>query len=387
MTMDAGDRRPARVAIVAIHGVGSPARFTTARATADLLVQHRPNGATFGTFEEHQLIIPVDPLLVAPSVPPAVTSPGRAGSPSILAELARDRSFVGRNREEPSPPDVAFMRAQLQDYVSEHEPYETAELVGERVDRSGARAAVHVFEMHWADLSRMGSGLLRVLGALYQLVLHISHLGRKTLDIGSQFAPQPEDQALNESWQRFSDWHAAAIRLFAIGVPIAMSLMLVSTAFFIPAGIDAERRPIAGVVAAVVVVLSGAGVFCFTRLRTTRAAHVYAGVFLVIVGAGVWLGFRLPARAEPFGTVALTTSLAIVVAAAWVALLGRYDESQPGSRRLARWGALLIMALAAASVVRAPIDPRLELAEKVRQAAFFAFQWGYVLFSVTWLAL
>jgi hypothetical protein len=387
MPVDPSDRRPVCVAVVAVHGVGSPARFSTARAAADLLVQYQPNGATFGTFEERQLVIPVDPLLVAPSAPPAVTSARPAGRASIMAELAKDRSFVGRNREEPSPPDVAFMRGQLQDYVSEHEPFETAELVGERVDKSGARAAVHVFEMHWADLSRMGSGMLRVLGALYQLMLHISHLGRKTLDIGSQFAAEPEDQRLNESWQRFSDWHAAAIRLFAIGVPVAMLLMLVSAAFFIPAGVDADHRPVVGIIMAAIVVLGGVGTLFFTRLRAPRAAHVYAGLFLLVVGVGVWLGVRLPARAEALGTVALTASLGAMVAAAWTALLSVYDQSQPGSRRLARWGALVTAALTVVSVVRTPIDGRLEMAEKVRQAAFYAFQWGYVLFSITWIAL
>jgi hypothetical protein len=378
---------PARVAVVVVHGVGSPAPLSTARAAAELLIQYQPNEAEFGPFAERRLIIPTEPLPVTPSAPTAAADRNVHRAGSTMYQLASDRSFVGRNQEEASAADVAFMRSQLEGYSSEREPYATAELIGERRDRTGARTGVHVFEMHWADLSRMGSGLLRVLGAVYQLILHISHLGRKTLDIGSQFAPDPEDQALNESWRRFSSWHASAVQLFAIGVPVATLLMFSSTVFFIPAGLHDAARPVAGIVMGVIVALAAACFVCFIRIRATAAANACAIACVAIVGGGVWLWWRLPAHAELLGTGVLTVSLGVLLLVAYAALLARYDRAQPGALGVGRAGALVVMAFTVVSCIVLPSHRELGSAEWVRRAAFFAFQWSYVLLTATWIVL
>src|SRR4029079_7956502 len=41
---------------------------------------------------------------------------------------------------------------------------------------------VDVYEMYWADLSRLGAGGLRALSALYQLFFHLSTLSADVID-------------------------------------------------------------------------------------------------------------------------------------------------------------------------------------------------------------
>ncbi|HLA91534.1 MAG TPA: hypothetical protein VJL28_13990 [Gemmatimonadaceae bacterium] len=382
-----------------MHGVGSPAPLSTAQATAELLVRHQPNGARFSAFEERRLTIPTDKLNITPSrwdtvaprsarpaaAPPPPPPPPAVKQSRLAARLEEDRSALGRNRDRPSGPDIAFMREQLDGYESDHAPYETAELVGERTDATGARTAVHVFEMYWADLSRVGSGLLRVLGTIYQLILHISHLGRKTLDVAWQYAPDPEDLALNEAWRRFSACHAWAVRLFTIGVPLATVLMLCWSVLFVPAAIPANARPVAGIAASAIIAIAAAGLLCFTRLKTASAATAFVLLSLAILGAGGWLYWTLPARAGLLGTGILSVTLGLVTLVAYEATLRFYERSRPGALVLGRVGALLLLALTAVSWPL--VDRALEPAEIIRQLAFFAFQWGYILNMLLWLTL
>jgi hypothetical protein len=240
--------------------------------------------------------------------------------------------------------------------------------------------------MYWADLSRVRSGLLSIVGTIYQLILHISHLGRKTLDVGAQYAPDPRDQRLNESWRLFSTSHAWAVRLFTIGVPVATALMLCCGVLFIPAGIREGARPAAGIAAAVMLALLALGAFAFTRLRTSQAASTFVFASGAILSAGAWLWSGLPAHAELLGTGLLTVLLAILTAVAYDALLRRYERSRPGVSMLGRASAISLLLLTAWSAWRLA-DRTLQPAELVRQVAFFAFQWGYVANLFVWFAL
>ena len=51
-----------RVAVIAVHGVGSPPRDETGRAVAELLMQHAPRGAAYEWNDERRLTIPTAPV-------------------------------------------------------------------------------------------------------------------------------------------------------------------------------------------------------------------------------------------------------------------------------------------------------------------------------------
>jgi hypothetical protein len=240
--------------------------------------------------------------------------------------------------------------------------------------------------MYWADLSRVGSGLFSILGTIYQLILHISHLGRKTLDVGAQYAPDPRNQRLNESWRLFSSSHAWAVRLFTIGVPVAITLMLCCDVLFIPAGLRHGIRPTVGIASGVVAALLALGLACFTKLRTSRAATTFVAGSVVILSIGAWLWSRLPAHAELLGTGVLTVLLATLTAGLYDALLRRYERSRPGVLMLGRAAAIALLLFTAWSAWRLA-DWGLKPAELVRQVAFFAFQWGYLGNLAVWFAV
>jgi len=164
-----------RVAVIAVHGVGSPPRDETARAVAELLMHHAPADVRYEWNEERRLTIETSPVSAGPA-----RERGSLSQQFLRAFTPRagDRTKLDATKETAERPDIAFMRELLRDYHSVHEPYQTIETVGVR-HGSGGDTEVHVFEMHWADLSRLGSGLVRLVGAAYQLVQHISQLGRK----------------------------------------------------------------------------------------------------------------------------------------------------------------------------------------------------------------
>ncbi len=398
-----------RTAIIAVHGVGSPPAFETARNVADLLVQYgaaargdADDGAVAYTgFTEQHVTIPTAPVVV----PRASAAPGRtaggANAPRSSTQRLLDFSPGDRDRTTFAPNDVvaqmdvdvAFMRDQLVPYeqASPREPYSTIELVGERVDRE-SREELHVFEMYWADLSRLGTGIAAVLGALYQLVLHIAHLGRKTLDLAAQAAalgPMDADRA--RAWQRLADAHDRAVRLFTVAVPSAMLLMLACLALFVP---DAVRpgmpRLVTGTVILDVALITLLGLRFYFRDGAESGAtrFVYALIALVAAGGALvawhpaWLG-------GPYllGTIVLrSTSTLLVIAAYWYSL-NMYDQYAAGALS---WGGAGFVATFVGALIFAPRFVGAMAAgtgEELRFAAFGAFQVSYVVLMVAWLLI
>ena len=151
-----------RIAVVAVHGVADQPEHDSARHMAELLcrltdpVDGRP---CYDQFEARGLAMPVRPL-----------DPG-AGD-TMRALFAAPSTGL---------PDQAFSREQLQQFElpGDEAVYETIALLSTRRHRDGSEAAsVHLYEMYWADLSRLSADWLRILGELYQLLLHLGSLAR-----------------------------------------------------------------------------------------------------------------------------------------------------------------------------------------------------------------
>ena len=77
---------------------------------------------------------------------------------------------------------------------------------------------VDVYEMYWADLSRLGEGGLRALTSLYQLFFHINTLGagivdQVSLSVGRRYplAPAPALSCLDGLADEGADGAAAAV--------------------------------------------------------------------------------------------------------------------------------------------------------------------------------
>lgn len=169
------------IAVIAVHGVADQASNESARQIAKLLLRQRYEDAaqTYTSFREYPLRIPVDPPIATCSEEDC------AGD---------DRPALG---EVAPPVDLDLTHRLLHRYQSNQTPYDTVRLEGHRLRRpleskgekpdeeadwiSRDQCSVHVYELFWADLSRLGTGLVGFIGAVYQLISGLAQLGMRTI--------------------------------------------------------------------------------------------------------------------------------------------------------------------------------------------------------------
>ncbi len=211
-----------RVAVVAVHGVADQSPGDTARAVAELLVSSAPAGTCYTSSETEDLTLRVAPL------PPQAAS---AGAPVRTAAAratprARERSLVKAfaqsarsdfqreswsapetmpqalaaraRRPAAAPPEQDRGIAVTNYLLTKHlangarpETYATTRLSLRRHaagpdavagEPDAAATPVDVYEMYWADLSRLSGAMPRIVSELFTMVFRLSKLGRETVD-------------------------------------------------------------------------------------------------------------------------------------------------------------------------------------------------------------
>ena len=377
-----------RTAIIAVHGVGSPPRFDTARGIADLLTQYGccSDTCSYPSFQEQMIKIPTSPV---------ITPPATGGRDKPDKRLGHDRTkFVDADPVAGEHIDIAFARDQLLGYETESKriPYNTLEIVGCRVhDGPSGRVEeeVRIFEMYWADLSRVGTGVLRLLGALYQLILHLGHLGRKTLDLASAAtARQPGAADVARHWKRVASTHAWALRFFTIGVPVFSLLLLACVALFLPDAISPRRRLLIGVVILEVALLVGVGVRTYFRDRATNAAGRLVTWILVLVSAGVLVVlFAAKLGGNSLGVAVLNTTTVVLVLLAYLAVLKQYNTAAPGAFWCGIAGLVIVMIGMLSWGPRFRLSAGEATGEGLRFTALAGFQFAYILLMVVWVLI
>jgi hypothetical protein len=197
--------RPA-VAVIAIHGVADQLPDSSAEAIASLLLQEG-DPRRYTATREVRLQIPTRPAVRS-------TPDGGAQSSTFFDD---ERAQTAAALEVPTPteaPDHQLMLSQLRQYEGSGRPYRTVRLETQRLNADGRPCVdVHVYEMYWADLSRLGTGVLRFFGELYQLLFHSASLGHQTLDYAALEHPQ------SGRWAALSGVHAWAVRILTIVIP------------------------------------------------------------------------------------------------------------------------------------------------------------------------
>ena len=384
-----------RVAVIAVHGVGSPPRDETGRAIAELLMQHAPRGTEYEWNDERRLTVPTAPVNAGHL--PEVRSSRSERFLRAFTRGPRDRTRLLDAAETAKRPDIAFMRELLHEYESTHEPYQTTETVGVRRSADG-QTDVHVFEMYWADLSRVGSGVLRVLGATYQLVQHISHLGRKTVDIAAEVAKAREKLSMGPDdpgpdagpyapWAAYAWWHSWAIRIFTVLGPVAILLAFAFLPLFIPAAVAEEYRLRIGITLDTMLLVLGGGIAIYLSPPDRKAASIFVLYMVVIVSSALVLNNNPPLDAVRFGTSLLTISIALLSFGGLLLLLRQYNETRSGALL---FGILALLAIGVQTLVSSrTLVGALDLgdADRVRDVALVGFEWGYALVMVTWILL
>jgi hypothetical protein len=182
-----------RVAVVAVHGIADQQPGQTVRELARLLCHGGAGEPRYVHGEMHEVLVPVARLesggaRTTPAMPPAAgagaraeTSRRRPGMPSGFYQVQRS---VSASAAPPTRgPDLGLA---LNDYLLGRLELSERDALYESTRVSLRRRAddrpVDVFELYWADLSRLGEGGWRALTALYQLFFHLGTLAADVVD-------------------------------------------------------------------------------------------------------------------------------------------------------------------------------------------------------------
>jgi hypothetical protein len=331
-----------KVAVVAVHGVADQKPSHSARSIADLLCSD-PKGR-FGAFTEVPLRVPRRPLEAGP--PPR--------------RPADDQAF-------------AFMHTQLEQY-EQHDAgatYDTVRLEGKKENGD----TVHVHEVYWADLSRPGESWYRLIGELYQLVLHLPSLGRDTTDLAYEKETALRDGKPHPVWSITKWLQTWCVRLLTIPIPIVnlliLALTLVVLATFIPQVWQlAAAIGIAGAGAA------AAWMFVPIPLLYRWIGLPFAGGIAAFAAWRAWSGAPSPTLYRVLGVEALVIGLAIVFV-----ISAAYSKMRRGAKTFTAIGTLVTLILA---------WPLLRTfgtsAEGLNTAAVFTFNYLNLTLQYSWMA-
>ncbi|WP_404788143.1 hypothetical protein [Altericista sp. CCNU0014] len=275
-----GDRTK-KVAVIAVHGISDQKPYESARAIADLLLtQADPAQSTYAPFSEQFIRVKVARVEAQQQVNIEMVEGWNHPISKFLdgvlprkwAEVfyrlwdsADERGpFMRRlltgkpaDRKDPlTQPDYLFIRDQIDEYQKKS-VYDSICLEGYRIDAhqtspEKSPTQVHIYEMYWADLSRLGSGFVRIFGELYQLLFHLGSLGRQSVDLLRAEHQEVQKHPAFGNWLNIWAWYGAtealAARILSLFLPILNLCLLVVALLSLPGNIP---EPYAGSVATV----------------------------------------------------------------------------------------------------------------------------------------
>ena len=368
------------IAIVAVHGVADQPPRDSAGAVANLLLRLWRGGASLYTsFREVPIRIPTKPAVVSNPAEAEQASRStfrmedRPGYLQQHMQAARaDATMAEAAATVPDVPDHQFMRAQLAEYRSAQAPYETVRLEGHRLHDGEPVADVHVYEMYWADLSRLGTGLLRIFGELYQLLLHLANLGRVVVDHAALEHPS------SRPWRWYAAAQASAVRLITLATPVLGLLMLATIGVVLPGALPGGAKlP----VAALVLALAGAGAAGAAAYRNRARLPVTAWALIPLLAAAAGAGAALALMRLLNVEQVLALEWLAVTALALDRLYAAYDRSRPGAAFYGRLAYAFGLGIPALAMLAANTRARIAV------VALHAFEAQYLVLAASWVAL
>lgn len=306
-----------RVAVIAIHGVADQKPGSSARSIADLLVGSKigerdddgkiPNPVQYKPFEERNLRIGLKPVRLADLVNIEEAEVGRLDQQSATTHYVQkgespqlhfdDNKFSAKQpafqHYSVEDMDHDYTREQLQHYTPETRDlaYETLMLEGQREHQNESHG-VDVFEMYWADLSRLKSGFLSLFFEFYLLLFFLSRAGGITLE-------RARHQFDNdERWAKLNKLHGYSETLLTLVVPILnlciLTLFVAAIPYYLPSDVD-TRNLIYQLVPGIALALTIAVITYTVRLKTQSYVWPWVIVFSVAgLGVGLAAGWLVP---------------------------------------------------------------------------------------------
>lgn len=345
-----------RIAVIAVHGVADQRPGETARALADLLVGAAP-AAEYLQRGSEDIALHVAVLSPLPSSAQAAAAQQQAHPSSHAFAQSHASDFhrqggttpAGPPEEGHADPGVAmsdFLLQKASRNGMSTESYATTRLDLHRVqhaaDGSSERTQdVHVYEMYWADLSRLSGSLPRILTETFTMVFRLSQLARDTVrGTAEQFktGAEPSSRWLWLSrMQTLLDWG------FAKGLALLTLQLLMTALLIVPMGLAAQADGFlpAAYKVALGALPTAALLVYFYKFRKTFLSGAAA---LAVIGAVGLLAWHTP----PSWVVGLLW-LALL-SAAYEAVMRTCDARFPFTRTVGwgLWAAVLAVVLLSA---------------------------------------
>ncbi len=316
-----------RVAVIAVHGVADQRPQQTVGAIVDLLANlQTSDGPAYGRFSEEKLDIPVRRVEVP--------------NPEHAQELFYDRAPRLRERCDLTIPigageptrdmdaGLEFMSTLLSQYVvsGPEETYETTVMRATRT-ASGNTAPidVDVYEMYWADLSRLASSAFRIFADAYQLLFHVATLGLHVVT-----AAQAEEREIGGPWKGWAWAQRYASDCLAVYIVLLNVILVALGLVLVPQMLPDQFVAPAALVVAALAVGSVIGYRCFRAGVGTFTLWTAPLVIFCAGGGGALAmhaayGTRLPPHARE---LLMTESLGIVAILVGI-LVVLYDIQRP----------------------------------------------------------
>lgn len=348
---------PRRVAVIAVHGVANQQPGATARRIARLVAGprgDRPSPYQAPTEVPMQISVAKPPDVTPPAEAQRIsqgTDPDDAGDdlldfvqPTVRAAVdGKYDHHPVRSRPHPRAPSPQTSREDLLVHNIFRSQLAQIELpVGDRVWETlrletrdhERKCELHIHEMYWADLSRLGNSLLSPLLGLYQLLFFLPVLGQRTLAFAQACMPEKKRRGL--LWRAWIQAHEFASVSLAVVVPIltlsVLDLMVVVTALHLLS--EGDWLPLVPGVALVAAVTALSYRRRQLKLPDRWSWRIATPLILAALVLLVWRRFGDQPELRPIWWTLAVITLCL---ACWLAnhlLLAIYDARLPGSRLL-----------------------------------------------------
>lgn len=343
-----------RVAVITVHGVADQRPGQTVRELARLLCHGGRGAPQYVEGELQQVIVPVGrlPSLRESDRPeaarrrePPADSPPKQDGPMPTPGRPSD-FYVSQRRPHPPAADAQLgddLGLMLTDHLlSRYRPAERDGLYESTrvsLQRQADGTRVDLYELYWADFSRLQPGGIRALSASYQLFFHLGTLARDVVD---QVALATGRGGALRVLQWLHSWSAWLLKAPAALLQLAMLLLV---AFGLSAFVPPEHYrfllALGGGVLAVVLLL----VAVLAALRVAGAAARARAALAWIAGAAVAAAICAAAIVMPDALATLYVGTAILLMAVLgVLLVLRYARTVRGVLAL---GIVVVIAAAA----------------------------------------
>jgi hypothetical protein len=247
-------KSPKKVAVIAIHGIADQKPNGSAKEISNLLTKVLPKeseGSYSELMEPKEIEVHVEKLLIKKE---SLEGPGKGEAqqnkkfweiPNFLKlflnyseglfdergeNFKREINQSGGNYKEA---DYLFIKDQIYKHkVRRNYKKFTTQRISLHYQASEKSLDADVYEMYWADLSRLGKGFISIIGNFYQLLFHLTSLGRQCVDYARYNSLKSESQC--QDWWIYSQVQAIASRMLTLVIPILNIFILISGLICLP---------------------------------------------------------------------------------------------------------------------------------------------------------